>query len=361
MKFPLKDTAISDNSAKILQHSMFKAPTVWELIKGLLNPTPRPLDCLQVEVTSHCAARCIYCPHTTESEHWQGKHMQSRTFANLWPLLQKSTRVHLQGWGEPFLHPQFFDFVALARKADCLVSSTSCGLHLTENMAKQILTSGIDIIAFSLAGTDNISNAARQGADFDKVCQKILLLQNLRKKHMAVHLELHLAYILLADRMEAVLALPKLMHKLGISTSIISTLDYIPNPELQHLALTPNDTANLLKAKEILEEASSLAKEYDVHLHYALPSAVTNTSCRENIQKSLYVNAEGDISPCVYLNVPTKKQTENATALFGNVNTENSWDIWQKDTFTAFRQSHAADCPSEALCQTCVKRYEVLL
>ncbi len=160
--------------------------------------------------------------------------------------------------------------------------------------------------------------------------------------------------------MQAVLDLPELMHKLQVPVAVISTLDYIPSPELEALALPPHKTEELARAKAILEEASAKAKEYDVQLFYALPSMKANTQCRENIQKSLYVSAQGNISPCVYLNVPIQEEAAQDRAVFGNVNEENALDIWQGEAFTAFRQSHAAGCPSQALCMNCVKRFEVL-
>ncbi len=343
---------------QILQHKAFAEPSVWQLIKDLVRPTERPFQCIQVEITSQCAARCTYCPHTTDAATWQGQHMQVSTFANLWPLLQQSTRVHLQGWGEPLLHPHFFEFVAFARKAGCLVSTTSCGLHLQEKTALRILDSGIDIMAFSLAGTDAQSNDARQGADFHKVCEKILLLQKLRTQKMAVHLELHLAYILLADRLEAAQGLPELLQHLGISTAIISTLDYIPQPELQHLALRPEQHDVLARAKHILQKTQAHAEQLGIQCHYALPSCTTKGTCRENIQKNLYVNAMGDISPCVYLNVPSQ---HSAKAIFGNIHEEHVLDIWHKKSFMHFRQSHASGTPTQALCQKCIKRHEDLV
>ncbi len=341
-----------------LKHPALREANIIEMIKDLIRPKPRPFDCLQIEVTSFCGAKCTYCPHTTKSDKWQSRHMQERTFANLWPLLQQSTRVHLQGWGEPLLHPHFFDFVALARKAGCLVSSTSCGLYLNEDIALKVIDSGMDIVAFSLAGTNKESNSPRQGADFDKVYQGIKLLQNLRKDKMAVHLELHLAYILLADRLEAVNELPSLMKDLGIHATIISTLDYLADESQTNLAINPNDKNIIEKAQEILKEAAKKAKQNDQQIYYALPSSTPCPECRENIQKSLYIDADGTIAPCIYLNVPYDDDNVYKVT-FGNVNNENILDIWQKKDFINFREAHIKGNPISQ-CQTCVKKFEVL-
>ena len=113
----------------------FRAPGFLERLRDAVLGAQRPLDCLQVEVTSRCGGRCTYCPHTTEAATWKSRHMEDEVFAALWPLLRGAQRAHLQGWGEPLLHPRFLDYVALARKAGCAVSSTSCGLRMDAELA----------------------------------------------------------------------------------------------------------------------------------------------------------------------------------------------------------------------------------
>ncbi len=348
---------ISADYATPLMHPALREPSIFALIKDLVRPKTRAFDCIQVEVTSCCAAKCSYCPHTTKAKQWNSRHMQARTFVNVWPLLEQVTRVHLQGWGEPLLHPHFFDFVALARKAGCLVSSTSCGLHINEDIAQKIIESGMDIVAFSLAGTDAASNSPRHGADFDKVCQGIKLLQAMRQERLGVHLEIHLAYILLADRLDAVRNLPKLMQELQIHATIVSTLDYLADEAQSHLAINPHDTDIIAKARQILQKAAHEAEQNGQRIYYALPSLSPSPKCRENIQNSLYIDADGTIAPCIYLNVP---DSDAYKITFGNVNDENILDIWQKDDFVTFRHAHATNTPIVP-CQTCVKKFETLL
>ncbi|MGN1038752.1 MAG: radical SAM protein, partial [Mailhella sp.] len=111
--------------------SQFRSPGILQDIRELF--TPRELECLQVEVTSCCMGKCTYCPHTTHAGKWKSRHMAPETFASLWPAMVKASRVHLQGWGEPFLNPYLMDFVSLARKAGCSVSTTTCGMLINES------------------------------------------------------------------------------------------------------------------------------------------------------------------------------------------------------------------------------------
>ena len=107
-----------------------------------LDSKPRPLQHIQVEVTSFCPGACAYCPRGILHSAWQARHMQDKVFAALTPLMLRSRRVHLQGWGEPFAHPRFTDYVHLARKAGCAVSTTTCGLVMNEALARRVVESG---------------------------------------------------------------------------------------------------------------------------------------------------------------------------------------------------------------------------
>jgi MoaA/NifB/PqqE/SkfB family radical SAM enzyme len=334
----------------------FPEPGFWETFKEAFFGTGRPLDCVQVEVTSRCPGRCTYCPHTTLQEKWVSRDMAMDTFSRLWPLMRHSARVHLQGWGEPLLNPAFFDMAALARKAGCQVSTTTCGLRMNEEIALEIVKSGIDIAAFSLAGTDAQSNAARRGVEFDRVCEAVSILQEVRRRRMGVHLEIHFAYLMLASNMEAVRGLPGLMQRLGVHASVISTLDYITDPALTAEAVTPQEAGKLEKAAVILGETAAAAENLGLDFQYALPKpGVSGTKCRENISRSLYVSADGWMSPCVYVNVPAEIAAP-ARRVFGNVCVQDPISIWESEDFQRFRDSLARGQPDRS-CQICPKRF----
>lgn len=335
----------------------FKGDGIWECLRELLGTAPpKELDCMQVEVTSLCAGRCTYCPHTTQAAQWRSRNMAAETFAALWPLLRTTGRVHLQGWGEPLLHPRFFDFAALARKAGCQVSTTSCGLHMNPSIAEQIVRSGMDIVAFSLVGTDAASNAPRAGVPFERVCEAIETLQQVRQQRLAVHLEVHIAYLMLADSMDAVQHLPQLLHKLGIHRAVVSTLDYIAAPAHQSWAFGPHETEKIAHARHLLEHAAREAAALGTTIHYSLPHPVASAQCRENIQRNIYVDADGQCAPCIYSNLPTTT-FDPSRRTFGNVIERPALEVWQDNAFTRFRQSLVEERP-EGACQVCPKRFE---
>ena len=348
-----------------LQDPRFRAPSIWQTLREGLFGSRRMLECIQVEVTSFCPGRCTYCPHTTQAGHWRSRHMESATFARLWPLMRMSERVHLQGWGEPFMHPRFMDFARLARKAECRVSTTSCGLRMDERLAESIVTSGIDIVAFSLTGTDETSNLSRAGVPFSRVCESIQLLQEVRKKRMGVHLEIHLAYLMLASQIEAVTGLPELMDKLDVHAAVVSTLDYIAAPGMENEAFWPDEADKRNRALHLLQQAAERAANNGRNLYFSLPAPRiedASIACRENATQTLYVDAEGNVAPCIYLNLPVDSDDlqarENVNRrVFGSIIQQDPLEIWNSPSFRAFRDALNTRMPATP-CRTCPKRFE---
>lgn len=334
-----------------------RGPGVWETVRSLVAPPSKMFDVLQIEVTSACLANCSYCPRTVQRERWKNAYMSDQTYANAWPLFRQARRVHLQGWGEPLLHRRFFDFVELARRADCQVSTTSCGLLMNEGIAAKLSRSGVDIIAFSLAGTDQPGNASRGEDAFERVTQGIHILQKTRKALMAVHLEIHIAYMLLASRIEDLRGLPGLLGELDAHAAVVSTLDFIPSADMAHEAFMPWEQDKIAHARAVLEEVAAQARADGRAVFYSLPVPEARDTCLEHIERSLYISSDGSISPCIYVNLPTKGE-DPLRRVYGNLNHDDPLGIWASPGYQAFRRGLATREP-DANCRDCPKRYAV--
>ncbi len=328
---------------------------IWTFIKNALNSRSLQFDCLQVEVSSRCHGRCSYCPHTTMLAQWQGRDMDMETFARLQPLMRRSLRVHLQGWGEPFLNPLFFAMVAQAKNAGCAVSTTTCGLNMDAHRAQEIVASGMDIVAFSLVGSDAASNAQRSGVDFDRVCQAIVSLRAARDTGRGLYPKIHLAYLLLASNIEALAGLPALMQRLGIDSTVVSTLDYLAAPSLARETFSSGDREMIERAAAALRQAAVEVDHLGLDFHYQFPRPIAlENGCRENINRSLFVSANGDVSPCVFVNLPADIADPNRR-IFGNIHEKSPVEIWESDEYQIFRDRLGNQDP-DIPCQNCPKR-----
>ena len=334
-----------------------RGPGVWESVRGLVRGEPKLFDVLQIEVSSSCMARCTYCPRTTMAEVWKKSLMSAETYTAAWPLFRQSRRVHLQGWGEPLLHPRFFDLVELARRADCQVSTTTCGLVMNESLALKLVESGVDIVAFSLAGVDEEGNRSRGAGTFAKATEAIRLLQNIRKRRMAAHLEIHLAYLVLASQIDHLRGLPELLDDLDAHAAVVSTMDYIPSQEMAHEAFMPWEREKIEKARAVLEHIAAQAASRGRNIYYSLPEHEPGNRCLEHIERSLFIAADGAISPCIYVNLPTQVD-DPLRRVYGSVNQPDPLAVWKNAEYTAFRQGLLHGAP-DANCVNCPKRYAV--
>ncbi|MCK7506194.1 MAG: hypothetical protein MZV70_20355 [Desulfobacterales bacterium] len=131
----------------------------------------RLLDCIQVEVTSRCPGRCTYCPHTTRREQWLARDMDMGTFEPALAADAPSRPGAPAGLGRAAAQPGLLRHGGTGpqgRLCQCPPPPAACAW--TRRWRPESCESGIDIVAFSLAGTDAASNAARHGVDFDRVC-----------------------------------------------------------------------------------------------------------------------------------------------------------------------------------------------
>jgi hypothetical protein len=115
---------------------------------------PRPITSIhQIELSSHCNLRCVYCPSKDlDKPRDQGGfgreklHMSIAHFRRAleWAVYfeQRGTQgeLALTGIGEAIMHPHFVSFLAAAREAlpDNLITFSTNGLLLTDELCARI-------------------------------------------------------------------------------------------------------------------------------------------------------------------------------------------------------------------------------
>lgn len=101
-----------------------------------------------------------------------------------------------------------------------------------------------------------------------------------------------------------------------------------------------------------------------MEIHYQIPSPVRKGIwCSENIDRALFVSANGDVSPCVFTNLPVGgfcsyfingNEKELKRMIFGNVNDQPVLSIWRRKEYRKFRNSFFNVKPSDS-CVDCPK------
>ena len=323
------------------------------------------LDWIQLEVTSRCNATCTYCPRTVYHSQWENRDLSLDTFERLLPVFSKTKTVHLQGWGEPFLYKYFFDIVARVKKAGCKVGTTTNGMLLNRQEINRLVASGIDRVAFSLTGIGEKNDTVRKGTDFRKILQAI---SDLTAEKKALHVEtpmVNVAYLLLRSHLSDIDDIVPILAELGIQHVIISTLDFVPCKDLQKEQLMPRDEREYRELKSFLDRLVMAGKQAGLSISYRLVSpGKRNGNCTENIERSLFVSADGSVSPCVFTNIPAFEalhmirgcEHEYRQLTFGTVAETSIPAIWLSRRYATFRDSF--DSTLHPFCQECPKLYK---
>jgi MoaA/NifB/PqqE/SkfB family radical SAM enzyme len=259
--------------------------------------------------------------------------------------------VHLQGWGEPLLREDLPDLARAVAERGGLPSVTTNGTLLTPELADRLVTAGLDVITISLAGgCPEIQAGSRPGTDLAAVLGAFRLLREVKRRRRRRRPLLAASYEMTRRSIESFRQAVRQLKRAGAECLIaIQPL----------LALTPEQEANLVlnlteprdreEALKPLRRAAAAAMWRSLPFHTEPVEPVPVPVCREDPLGSLFIGASGDVSPCVYLGVPTNETltvryrgqiTRRQRASMGNLHVTSLRDIWHSPEYACFRQAY---------------------
>lgn len=320
-------------------------------------------DWVQVEVTTYCNASCIYCPRTVYGRQWQNRHLSLDLFRKAEPAFRKARLVHLQGWGEPFLNPHFFDMVAMVKAAGCQVGTTTNATLLDRKTTARLVEAGLDVVAFSLAGTSLENDGIRKGTHLGQVLEAIRRLKEEKTIRNAERPLIHVAYMLFRSGLDNLRQLPSLVKGSGVSDVVITTLDFAPSENLLDEVVHPETEGEHEEIRSALELLVEEGDSHGLRIHYHLPHPGRRREvCTENVGRALCISADGAVTPCVFTNLQIadashflgneKRPYQRMT--FGNLLEAPLVETWKSRTYKAFRRSFKRG-PLSDCCQGCPK------
>lgn len=210
---------------------------------------------LRIGLTDRCNLKCEFCPRDEYFEAiggGKGVFLSLENLRKLEPAIAAARKVSLTGFGEPTVHPQFFEIVdyicrtCSAERPICIITN---GTTLSERHA-HALAGRIGSIAVSLNAAT--SETYRQVAHFDlnKVTSKIRnfarALPEQDRRRVALH------FVVNGEVMHEMPAFVRLTHELGLSRARFDEYRLIRESDFDRTLLCKHE-----EYTRLLEEALS--------------------------------------------------------------------------------------------------------
>lgn len=240
------------------------------------------------------------CARAALADRWLDGDLAAALWRRLLPDLGLVRHLHLQGWGEPLLHPGIESMAAEAHAAGCRVGLTTNGDLLREAVG-WIAAVPLDLLAVSVAGADDNNRRLRNGALTSEILAAVAEVAARRRSRRRPRL--HLSYLLTRDNAGDLEDVVRAAAGAGVDTVLVNHLDFAPTPALRELA--PCSSGGVDAAvRRPLEAAAAAARKLPIDLVLPVLEPQEMLTCALDPRRIVSVRWDGRVGPCVMLNLP---------------------------------------------------------
>lgn len=299
----------------------------------------------QVELTSRCNLRCRSCLYAYFPGQWRERDLSPLILSRLLEEAPRIRAMHLQGWGESLLLTGCPDTVARIREEGCGVSLSSNGSLVDPFLARVLIRSGLDSMAFSLAGPSApLHDAIRGEGSFARSLESITAFEQARRGRREPHLLVN--YLLTPANIRYLSKVLGLAARLGVDTLVGTHLVHVCTPEQAQLAAYGKGKRYVWSC--FFARLSVLWRR--VGLVLPAMQARLRPVCDKDPLHNFFVSADGSISPCVYLCPPLageypvfcgERPVMTSRLVMGSLAKSSLADIWEGADYRAFRAPFA--------------------
>lgn len=268
-------------------------------------PRLRELDefppCLQIEPTSRCNYRCVFCYQTqdefTSPRNGHMGHMKLDLFKQIIDEAEgRCDAVTLASRGEPLLCPSICDMLSYMQGKFLASKMNTNAWHLDEARSHAILSAGISTIVFSAdAGSEPRYSLMRPGGRLDRVFKNVRRFRDIRARHYAD----------------------------SVTLTRVSGVHYDDEVNVEELSRTWGDIVDQVAVVEYNPWENT----------YSRPLSGLTQPCSD-LWRRTFVWFDGTVNPCDVDYLSTLKVGSLVKASIG--------DIWSGEHYQQLREEHRA-------------------
>lgn len=286
---------------------------------------------VSIEPTTSCNLRCPQCPSGLRSFSRPTGMLQPQLFRNTIDQLAPTlTWLTFYFQGEPYLNPHFLEMVEYASGKKIYTSTSTNCHHISPDMAKRTVQSGLDRLIISVDGTDQETyKTYRVGGNLDKVMEGTRNLLEWKKKLKKKTPHIIWQFIVFRHNEHQVQAIKQLAADMQVDECRIKTAqvyDYENGSDL--IPLNPG----LSRYKEDL-----------VLSGYSIQNKLLSHCWR--MWQGCVITWDGSVVPCCF--------DKDASHSLGQLEQSPFSEIWKSQAYRSFRQSVLRSRKEIDICKNC--------
>jgi radical SAM protein with 4Fe4S-binding SPASM domain len=319
---------------------------------------------VQIEPVGQCNLSCRMCPVQFRTDGGPGKppaFMGYDAFCRIIDQFTGLRELHLQGLGEPLMHPRFFDMVSYAARLGIDVSTNTNLTLLSEKRTDECVRSGLKCMHVSLDGASaETYQYIRVRAKFDRVLRNIRRLTEVKARLKSTLPEVCLVAVAMRRNLHELPELVRLARELQVDTLSVQHLCHdfgeadLPAKYRPMRAFVSDETLLNEDPQRIAQyfgEAREVAAQLKVSLRLPgvrprpLHAGSNGRSRCDWPWRGAYLSFAGDAMPCCMVSTPDRIN-------FGNVAEDGVAAVWNNPAYEAFRDKLASGDPPD-ICRSC--------
>ena len=319
---------------------------------------------VQIEPVGQCNLRCEMCPiqfRTDGSPNGPPAFMAFESFARIIDEFGALQELHLQGLGEPMMHPRFFDMVAYAAGKGITVSTNSNLTLLNDRRAERCVTSGLNELHVSIDGaTAATYEGIRVRSHFDRVLANLDRLLAARRRLGSQKPLLRLVMVIMRRNLHELPDIVRLAHQYTIDRIFVqhlchdfgeSSLPAHYRPMREFVQAETLLEADPQRVAHFFGMAQTLAHELGVDLRLPRTSPRPHPPGTPGVKRcdwpwrGGYISYDSHAMPCCMIATPDRMN-------FGKIDEQGVEATWNSPAYQQFRDQLNSDQPPE-ICRSC--------
>lgn len=320
---------------------------------------------VQIEPVGQCNLRCQMCPIQFRQDgppNGPPAFMAFEDFTTLIDQFDGLSELHLQGLGEPMMHPRFFDMIEYAVARDIRVTTNTNLTLLTAERAERCVTSGLSAIHVSIDGTTaETYERIRVRAHFPRVIRNLERLVAIRGRRSSERPAIQLVLVIMRQNLHELPDLVRLAHGWSVTSIFVQHLCHDFSEETLPAQYRPMrefvETQTLLgedpaRVEHYFADARTVAAELGVDLRLPRtqprlhPPGTPGPKRCDWPWRGAYVSYQGYAMPCCMISTPDRFN-------FGNMVAQGVDATWSGREYQHFRDRLASDDDPPEICRSC--------